>query len=269
MPKFSKDGAKKIGGLVIASIGLAVILFYALVLAGCTSGSPGMSNLFLVKLHKAGGKLLTGTAGNATAGNGTLTDLAANVTIRIGYFGMCTSIGSGSLNCSGTYSHDGTQISTSFLPQNDFSTVTLFNLASHIQSKVFVFMLAVSAVIFLSSFVVLIALQFDIMRNSSSSAAYKRRFFLKKGFKNLVWISVGLNIAVSAGAQQAAEALQWLSDVRNGELLITSGATLLGLQWAIVAFSMIFALGSRLIYNQKPAQTIEQNFETKDGVMAF
>lgn len=83
---------------------------------------------------------------------------------------------------------------------------------------------------------------------------------------------MGLNIAVSAGAQQAAEALQWLSDVGNGELVITSGATLLGLQWAIVAFSLIFALGSRLIYNQKPAQTVEEKgprFMTGDGVIAF
>lgn len=83
---------------------------------------------------------------------------------------------------------------------------------------------------------------------------------------------MGLNIAVSAGAQQAAEALQWLSDVGNGELVITSGYTLLGLQWAIVAFSLIFALGSRLVYNQKPAQTVEEKgpgFMIGDGVIAF
>jgi hypothetical protein len=160
---------------------------------------------------------------------------------------MCTSTPSIPLNCAGTYSKDGTSISSFFLPDNDFSTLTLYNLASHIQSKVFPFILVFAGVLFLASFFVLVFIQQQLKRGPTPA----RRKAVKKTFKYLLWISVALNIAVAAGSQQAADALQWGGEVGMGRLEITSGTTLLGLQWTIVAFSVVFAGGSAWIYNGK------------------
>ncbi|KAG9238270.1 Ca2+ regulator and membrane fusion protein Fig1-domain-containing protein [Amylocarpus encephaloides] len=246
MVKFSKDVAMNLVPYAVLSFGAFVFLLYGLVLAGSATNSPGMSNLFLVSLHKSNGT----SNGTQTLGNGT-SDLAGEMTVHVGYFGMCTSTASKGLSCSGTYSKDAVALSTTFLPANDFSTMTLFSLASHIQSKVFPCILVVSGVLFFLSFAVLLVLKQLVKRSMTSEKVMYRRWQMKKVFKYLVWVSVALNIAVAAGGQQASQALQWLSDVSDGNLEITSGSNLLGLQWTIVVFSTLFASGSSVIYNKR------------------
>ena len=131
-----------------------------------------------------------------------------------------------------------------FPPENDFGTVTLYNLAGHIQMKVFpALVLVIAAISFLLS---LLALAFIRLRRGSDP---KYRKQVKKTYKYLVWISVATNIAVAAGTQQAAQALEWGGENGMGRLELKAGNALVGLQWTIVGFSTLFAMSSVFIYN--------------------
>jgi 4-hydroxybenzoate polyprenyltransferase len=146
-----------------------------------------------------------------------------------------------------TRSKDGTTLSKAFLPNNDLSTVTLYDFAFHIQTNVFTLLSVASGIFFLISFLGLIYLQIILARDHKESQCKNN----KRWFKWVVWGSMALTIAVAAGSQQAADALEWVGDNGMGRLDIKSGGTLLGLQWVIVTFSVFFALGSSWIYNGK------------------
>jgi hypothetical protein len=146
-----------------------------------------------------------------------------------------------------TRSKDGTTLSKAFLPNNDLSTVTLYDFAFHIQSNVFTLLPVASGVFFFLSFLGLIYTQIILVREHTKTQCKNNR----KIFKWVVWGSMALTIAVAAGSQQAADALQWVGDNGMGRLEIKSGSTLLGLQWVIVTFSLLFSVGSSWIYNGK------------------
>ncbi|RDL38481.1 uncharacterized protein BP5553_02821 [Venustampulla echinocandica] len=229
------SGAKNIAQFVLLLLAVPIILFYILVLAGSSSRSPGIPNIYLVSLQKA----------NETSGP------AANLTIHIGYFGMCTTIGSKNLTCVSTFGKSGTHLASSFTHTSDNGAISLFDLASTIQSRIFIFLLVLSGFIFILSFVLILLLERDLRSQDTTAKACTRRRFLKTATQSSVWMSVGLATAMTVGSQQTAAALEFISANGGGDVLIKSGTTLLVLQWFVVGFSAIFAIGSGVASSQR------------------
>ncbi|EPE34976.1 hypothetical protein GLAREA_10671 [Glarea lozoyensis ATCC 20868] len=225
---------------VIYGLGVIVIILYGIILAGSSTNTPGMSNLYLVRVHNKQESVVRKIVNITEA-----TYLASDVSVGIGYFGMCTSSPSVDRNCMGTHGKDGTDLSKLFLHYKDLSTVTLYDLTAHIQRNVFTNVVLASYVFFCLAFCGLIYIQ--ILRTRRRE--YKTHKFNKKVFLAVMWTGVALAISTAAGSQQAADALQWVGDNGQGILEIQTGVTLLGLQWVIFTFSLCFAVGSRWIYN--------------------
>ena len=174
---------------------------------------------------------------------------------------MCTSSPSEPLNCIGTYGIDGTTLSKTFLPDTDLSTVTLYDLTTHIQHNVFTSLVVLPAVLFFISYCGLIYIQIVLTRNRTPEVKKRNRTF----FKWAVWVSVASAIGVVSGVTQAADALQWVGDNGMGILDIQTGKTLIGLQWLIVTFSLFFAIGSQWIYNESAERDRLKQQEKKEG----
>lgn len=58
-----------------------------------------------------------------------------------------------------------------------------------------------------------------------------------------MWSCVALNIAAATGTLQAANALQFFSGMHDGGVFIQKGSSVQALQWLIVCFTFIIALG--------------------------
>jgi hypothetical protein len=58
-----------------------------------------------------------------------------------------------------------------------------------------------------------------------------------------MWTCVALNLASAVGTTQGANALQYLSNTFDSSVIIRTGAVVIALEWLIVAFTFIIALG--------------------------
>jgi hypothetical protein len=163
---------------------------------------------------------------------------------------MCTSVSGKNLTCSSTLGHSGSSLAMQFFNTNETSTTSFFDLATKIQSRIFVFLPVISVFIFLFAVVFLVLLHLDVKRINTTEKAVNRRFMLRKAGKSSAWFSLALIISSSVGTQQTAAALEFISVAGKEDVLIKSGTSLLVLQWFIVAFTAIFAAACRLIYNQ-------------------
>lgn len=152
------------------------------------------------------------------------------------------------MKCGVAYQRDGTSLSAAFLGLKiDLGAVSLYNVANQIQ-LIFPLTIVAPSVIFFLSFGGLVYMKLNLRHKSEVG----RRKLERSIFKYFLWTSVALNIAVAAGTQQAANGLQIAGDAaQKGSLQIVSGKAVLALQWLIVVLSLIFAWGSRRIYQEK------------------
>lgn len=78
------------------------IVFFALVLAGCSSSHPGLPNIYLVSLSYQNASVAGSSGINKNLGS-LFTPLVGNaqLTVRTGYFGLCISSNNDGWTCGG------------------------------------------------------------------------------------------------------------------------------------------------------------------------
>ncbi|KAF2475406.1 uncharacterized protein BDR25DRAFT_201735, partial [Lindgomyces ingoldianus] len=210
---------------------IPILIFYSLSLTGCVSTSPGISNIFTVKLQRF----------NETS------SLLSEV--RLGYFGVCASVSNG-LSCSPSSGKSVDALFSSLIGPNSNTTSNLsddsrhvLSMALDIQSKIIIYLLAVAGVLFAISlfFISLLKGHFR-MAGIENVNAGKRIQMLRKVSMMTMWGSVAFALASAISINQATSAMEFITRVDSSSSIeITAGKTLNILQWLLFAFSTLFA----------------------------
>ncbi|KAI1384790.1 Ca2+ regulator and membrane fusion protein Fig1-domain-containing protein [Hypoxylon trugodes] len=219
----------------VAYIIIAVLfLFYVLVLTGCLSTSPGVPDLFVVKLQAKQVK---------------------DVEVRVGYYGMCITKAGGGLSCLATYTRSPDTLNDLFLSNltntpNDGVVKGLLVQANIIQNKIFYALLAASGVLFLLSVVSMLLVKRYMKSPKPNAVPQQKRFrSIMHFFRQYAF---GLAIAAAFSTTQATGALDFATismPDSDSNILISGGKAVQGLQWAIVALLCLVHLATSSMFN--------------------
>ncbi|KAF2470848.1 uncharacterized protein BDR25DRAFT_196405, partial [Lindgomyces ingoldianus] len=204
-------------------------VYLALSLTGCVSQSPGVPNIFLVKLQ---------SKGNTTF---------PIPEIRVGYFGKGHSL-LGQLTCQPSSGKNATAIlqPTSTLSvsneANSYRLASMISLALTIQSRVMPAFIAGAGVMFTISifFVVLLKRDFKTVAKGNTTAA-RRRQFLRKALFTVSWLSVSFSLASAIAVNQTTNGMAFVTQTEVSSVRITTGTALNVLQWLAFTSSALFA----------------------------
>ncbi|PQE29914.1 Ca2+ regulator and membrane fusion Fig1-domain-containing protein [Rutstroemia sp. NJR-2017a WRK4] len=215
---------------------LAAIPFYtmaALAIAGSATTTPGVENIFIGQLSKAG------TDGDKLGG------------LRIGYVGLCAFVGNQGANgntfdntngyqCIGKpYSQTPEEIGTTLHVDSD-----IVELGQKLQTDITIFMPAVALGLFLVGFLVdTFAWLFAGLGKPVGSFGTIAMPFL--------WASVACSLGAAYTLTVSVNAVKTvLTDKASGcsaNMQIEQGKTLEGLQWSCFGFAFIFALAIYMV----------------------
>ncbi|TPX16500.1 uncharacterized protein E0L32_003794 [Thyridium curvatum] len=234
--KYQQNKPMKYAAIGIVAVSLGV--FYILSLVGCISTSPGIPDLYLVKLE----------------------DVKTNASVRVGYFGMnhnpclwdslplprqlkanespttglCAGFNS-NLTCQPSYMADNRTLTDPFA---DRSLKDFLLLGRQIQEKIIVFVpLFVGALLLLSSILSLII--WDMVADKGSPTARNAR----AAVSYLTSYSVAGAVGAAASVTMASRALQFAGTSLGaggdgGDIRATGGMALQVLQWLAVVFTL-------------------------------
>ncbi|KAI1399434.1 Ca2+ regulator and membrane fusion protein Fig1-domain-containing protein [Hypoxylon fuscum] len=229
-----------------------IIVFYILTLTGCLSTSPGIPDLFLMKLE---------------------TNQPASAQIRVGYYGMCASQKrEGPVTCGQTYSLDLNQLSEKFLGDNETSAdqqgdmVELLSIAKIIQTKIFYPLLAASAGLFGLSIVALLLLKRYIKSIVPNAEPKKKR--LRLALSILRQYAFATALAAAFSTTQGTGALNFSTTVlakSASHITITAGAPVHGLQWTIVALLVVMHYSVSALFSPASGGGGPPNFFPQPG----
>lgn len=241
-----------------------------LTLTGCLSTSPGIPDLFLMKLE---------------------TNQPASAQIRVGYYGkslslpikngilanfllgMCASQKrEGPVTCGQTYSLDLNQLSEKFLGDNETSAdqqgdmVELLSIAKIIQTKIFYPLLAASAGLFGLSIVALLLLKRYIKSIVPNAEPKKKR--LRLALSILRQYAFATALAAAFSTTQGTGALNFSTTVlakSASHITITAGAPVHGLQWTIVALLVVMHYSVSALFSPASGGGGPPNFFPQPG----
>ncbi|KAH8674658.1 hypothetical protein BGZ60DRAFT_404481 [Tricladium varicosporioides] len=223
-------------GLIICTLEISLTLLYVFILAGCTTKYTAFfpSNLLTITQH-----------------HHSFTS-AGNLSIKLGYFGMCTSTPYESPNCAFTLGRSAQTLVQTFLSTPDVgpnshmpvfldeSAMRMFDLAAVLQSRVFLVFLIIPSSLFFFS-LILISLLRRCSSNSSTSD-FTRQHILKKAKKSIIYFPLLLSVTCAIGTQQVASSLSLLSSISTSNIKVEVGMTLMVVQWEIVVLEVISAV---------------------------
>ncbi|RWA10456.1 hypothetical protein EKO27_g4628 [Xylaria grammica] len=199
-----------------------IILFYVLALTGCVSNSPGVSNIYLVKVQSR---------------------LDNTTEVRVGYFGICLTE-RGRLECVSSYER-GTNTVAKDLSNKGVSVPgnagSLISLALTIQTKIFPPLLAAAGVFFFLGGVALTMLKRSfkkVVAKKPSSSKQLRVATLLLGGAAIVFAT-----ASAVATTETTNALGFAtsnSTIGSENIRFSAGLALQVLQWFIVGLSLIF-----------------------------
>ncbi|KAK0754480.1 Ca2+ regulator and membrane fusion protein Fig1-domain-containing protein [Schizothecium vesticola] len=223
---------------------IPIILFEALSIAGCASTSPGIPEIYVVSLVP-----------NTTT--------AADISIRIGFFGICASDGTGSTRCqsSARYTPPDTLVANLF-PLSLTNTTTnatlsqpdalaLSQTALALQSRILASPLAGCVLLFAAGVAFLLVFRREKARHARQSDATdeRRRFrWSRRATYVCLWVHAALLFAAALAATTTMNALEFVSsapgmvEVVGGGVEIERGVTMMVLQWMAFAFSLVLTL---------------------------
>ncbi|KAF2112716.1 Ca2+ regulator and membrane fusion protein Fig1-domain-containing protein [Lophiotrema nucula] len=233
-----------------------IILFYTLTLTGCISSSPGILNIFLLKLE------------NPRRSSSTLE-------IRVGYFGLCI-LFSDQRICQSTSGKNTEAIlatlrstSTVSIPESD-TLNGIVTVALTLQSKHVIGLLSGAAVLYLFSlvFIALLKRNFKMPLTAGNQVAIKRRNRLRQASFTTMWLSVGFALVSAITIHQTTNALSYITQVGAASLAITAGQTLIILQWLAFGLSVLFAVGITSMF-PKEGGTISSTSSNKAAAPAI
>lgn len=124
--------------------------------------------------------------------------------------------------------------------QADALQATPLSIALDLQSKVFISLCAIAAVLFGISLVLLLLKSYLDKRLVDSDPGPGRRF-LQKAPPLCVFFSTGLAFASALAVMQAGNALEFATTGSRDGVIFSSGKALQVLQWLVFAFSALFS----------------------------
>ncbi|RDW66309.1 hypothetical protein BP6252_09944 [Coleophoma cylindrospora] len=205
-------------------------------ITGCVSTSPGIPNIYLLKLQ---------------AQNGTNV-LPADFQIRLGYFGMCIGetkalicSGSSSISIINSTSTNSTNSSNSTsTASTDLTPTTLLDTAQALQGRIILPFLVVAAGWFF------FALPWLVLTQRGKVPARHAQLFKHTAVRSL-WLSVAIALVSAIATAQTAGALQYLTkSPAFSSISIEAGVTLQVLQWFLVIFSALFAYAVMVVLDE-------------------
>ncbi|KAF2801292.1 uncharacterized protein BDZ99DRAFT_504730 [Mytilinidion resinicola] len=165
-----------------------------LALTGCVSNSPGIPNIFLLKLQP------------------TNKDSAVTETlqVRIGYFGMCLGE-SQNLTCfPGSSEIDQFfQSHVNGSATDNSSSKRMVSIAGVLQSKIFVCLFAAAGVSFFVGLIFLVLLKHNLKDRKNPFLSLRR--FYKQATVAAIWFSAALALAGNSAVLQTSGALQYFT----------------------------------------------------------
>ncbi|KAF2815585.1 uncharacterized protein BDZ99DRAFT_565552 [Mytilinidion resinicola] len=217
---------------------IPIILFYGLSLTRCVSNSPGIGNIFAVKLQPR----------NSTT---SITEL------RVNYFGICASVSDHSIcqSSSGKTADRVLQfIFNGNLSSSDVSdSKELVSFALTVQSKIILYLLAVAGILLVIGLLLVLLLKrhFKAAQTGKMNAE-SRRQSLRRATLTAIWTSVGLALASALTVSQVTAAMEYITKVESvSTIQITAGTALSVLQWFIFSLSALFAAGISSIFKKQ------------------
>ncbi|KLU84372.1 hypothetical protein MAPG_03416 [Magnaporthiopsis poae ATCC 64411] len=209
--------------LITWALIIPIVLFYVLSLVGCISTSPGVPDIYLLKLNARDGP----------------------TEVRVGYFGMCAGTNATMTSCLPSYSLGRKPASgpgsdngggNNIFNTTDPALLRLVDLGHEVQVRVlfFVPLLLASVLFFVSATTVV------VWRNVSqvSGAAAAAAFMMHS-------LALGLLLAAATAVSMVINALHFaVVELTRGqnEIEVTGGAALQTFQWFTVAFSVAWQL---------------------------
>ncbi|KAI1770154.1 hypothetical protein F4818DRAFT_446603 [Hypoxylon cercidicola] len=245
MSNFKQRTFDKVDMRFAAYLSMAItMLFYVLVLCGCLSTSPGVPDLFVLRLQ------INGSDPNE---------------VRIGYYGMCVrGQGDSSLACLPTYMKDTDALIRIFLAKSERDDqsqklATLLSVARIIQNKVFYAILAGSAGLFFAGTVAMLLLK-RYMKSVQPTAALTRKRY-RSGMDFTMQCTFALAVAAAFATTQTSGALNFatadLPSTASG-IVVTGGRPLQGLQWSIVVLLFILQQAISQMFPAEGSQMMGQ-----------
>ncbi|KAF2111179.1 hypothetical protein BDV96DRAFT_603303 [Lophiotrema nucula] len=214
----------------------------ALSLTGCVSNSPGVSNIFLLKLHDINGEKVFSE-------------------IRIGYFRICI-LWSGERICQATAGRSVDDVLQSAITTNPDLTVVwnnsnaLLSTALTLQSKVLISVIAGAEAMFVIGLIFVVLLKRICRAVPTNNAAQnQKRLFLRSVALMAIWSPVAFALAAALSVNQATSALAYITRVQDApELQVAAGETLVVLQYLAFAITALFAIGISGIFTREGGQ---------------
>ncbi|KAF2427259.1 hypothetical protein EJ08DRAFT_699709 [Tothia fuscella] len=212
--------------LSIYILGIPIVLLYTLVLTGCVSNSPGIGNIFILKL----------TTRSKEAQE-----------IRIGYFGVCRAITGGPPICLSSSGLSTEVIFTrlggnqSVIPNSPGELRQLLNEALLLQ----------------------VLLKRQWKSSNYNTKGMKRQESIRIYTTALLWMSVAASLASTVGVVQASGALQHATrEGLAGSIIVEAGIALQTMQWLIFSFSALFSTGVYLMFSRSTSPSSASDFSS-------
>jgi len=132
---------------------------------------------------------------------------------------------------------------------NIIDLVNLVSFALTIQSKIILYLLAATSVLFVGLILILLLKRHLKTVTKDNLTTEKRRQLLRHASFGLLWASVGLTLASAIAISQTTSAMGFVTqDETVSAFQITAGKTLSVLQWLIFSFSALFSAGVSSIF---------------------
>ncbi|ORX92463.1 Ca2+ regulator and membrane fusion protein Fig1-domain-containing protein [Clohesyomyces aquaticus] len=213
-----------------------IILFYALPQTGCISNSPGIPNIFTMKLQDPRRS-------------------PDSTEIRLGYYGLCI-LQSDQFFCQSTSGKNTESFLNTAAAASNMSaqrlqvTREMVSAGLKLQSKYIIGLSNGAGVLFIFSlvFITLMKKDFKMPLAETNQIAVKRRSRLRQASLTTIWLSVAFALASAISIQQTINALAFITETNSVSMKITAGQTLIILQWLAFAFSVLFALGVAMMF---------------------
>ncbi|KAL8388914.1 hypothetical protein RB595_009017 [Gaeumannomyces hyphopodioides] len=200
--------------LITWALIIPIVLFYVLSLVGCISTSPGVPDIYLLKLNARNGP----------------------TEVRVGYFGMCAGTNATMSSCLPSFSLGrkaaGDPGNNNIFNTTDPALLRLVDLGHEVQVRVifFVPLLLASVLFFVSATTVV------VWRNVSqvSGAAAAAAFMMHS-------LALGLLLAAATAVSMVINALHFaVVELTKGqnEIEVTGGSALQAFQWFTVILSI-------------------------------
>ncbi|EHA53166.1 hypothetical protein MCOR27_003367 [Pyricularia oryzae] len=200
--------------MVTWGLTIPIVLFYVLSLVGCISNSPGIPDIFLLKL--------------------TTPETETPYQVRIGYFGLCAGSDDAKLSCLPSFSlgrAPGTTVFNTTLPAE---LTRLVELGHEVQVKVifFVPLLLASVLFFVSTTTVFLWRNVPQISPMAATVAFLMHS-----------LALGLLLAAATAVSMVVNALHFaVVEITRGqnEINVEGGKALQTFQWLTVIFSCVW-----------------------------